>query len=603
MDESLLIPLSRLSSLQSSAFGGYAPMSEDSVESKKLENFMPHLQHRTNETAQRPHFGTASQQRGLLTISSLFLLAVTVACMNHVAFSQLDGTETGSHTTQFWVTVLKNIFPTTVAILLLIGLKICLSQIALYRIRLGSSPLALVNLITSPPTVLNTVSILFKSSMRASILWFTLLAAITQAVTLTSIFIPGTLAVAPTPPHTQPLRVPTIDFSVVDSELSSEVVETGGPTTFQWDFINSSQRWQQLILRTALSNIAPTWDPPAGCGSTCTYTFSYLAPALNCAELSKKDIWPSGTNGSDSLLSFPEYNLSVFEGPMLNYFFYNSSFSTLTPLEIAFALLRGDFPNPAQWTPRGVHCTYQNATYKATTTFSNNTQSSSTGVKEWHGPISADLGIAVGNSTTNMSLAFLNIIQSVNDALEGNAYFNGGYRLATAQGTQAFYTPLFNFTSRSIQNLTSLGGPWTAFYFSLSSTLGGNLSAGLQSLLGNVTLAFVGEEMASTHADVYVTPNSTQYQYLAWRLGLIFPIFFGGSLVVVDYGLFCLRASGITAIFDLEHILEMTAASTGLHQSAVHPQFGSALVKGVFVCEPDGRLKRVALDVDRSTDY
>ena len=51
--------------------------------------------------------------------------------------------------------------------------------------------------------------------------------------------------------------------------------------------------------------------------------------------------------------------------------------------------------------------------------------------------------------------------------------------------------------------------------------------------------------------------------------------------------------------FDLEHILEMTAGSTGLHESATHLDFSSTLVKGIVLSESDGTFTGFALDVDR----
>ncbi|KIK51959.1 hypothetical protein GYMLUDRAFT_265659 [Collybiopsis luxurians FD-317 M1] len=624
MEEPSLVPRRRPS--RDSTLRGYASLkhaSEDSVELHDMQNFAPYPPHRRNTDGPlRPHFGTADVRRGYLMILSVFFLAVLVACMNHVAFSQLNGKETGSHTSQFWVTVLKNVFPATVAVLLLTGLKHCLSQVALYRIRLGSHPLALVNLITSSPSFLNTASILFKSSMRASILWFVLLAAITQAVALISIFVPGTLTIAQTPSRTQSLMIPTIDFNVINPMVSSFVTaEFDEPQTL--GFIEPSQRWRQSILRAGSSSTAPTWDPPGGCGSSCTYSFSYSAPALNCTELSKNDIWPTGTNTSDSRLPFPLNSTDPNE-TLNQYFFYNSIYSftatdssnenvSLSVLDIIYmenfnttfdvALgLATDFPNPTKWTPRGVHCTYQNATYEATTTFLNNTQLSSTHVQEWHGllPIGHDAdGPYADESLANMTLAFRSIAQSFNELFRGNAFYQTNMSSLVTDSTQSLYTPLFNLTG-DLQNVTDSSGNssmWNVFYFSLPSTLGGNLSAGLQDLLGNVTLAFVDQRMASTLADVDVTPDSTQYQYVGWKLGLIYGIVFGGSLMVVVYGLFCLRANGTTAIFDLEHILEMTAASTALHESAVNPRFGSTLVKGIFFSESGGH-KRVALDVD-----
>ncbi|KAF5376401.1 hypothetical protein D9757_008695 [Collybiopsis confluens] len=210
----------------------------------------------------------SSIQECYLEILSLFFLAVLVSCMNHVLFAHFDGQEPGSHTSQFWVTVLKNMFPAAVAFLLFMGLKICLSQVALYHIQLSSHPIGVVNFMTSPPGLLNILSTLLKSSMHASILSFALLTAITQAVALTSLFVPFPLST---------LTLSARRKSVIDVARTGDDDQLG---------ISTSQRWQQLIQRAASSNSAPGWNPPAGCGSTI-----------------KQDIWPSKVNTSDSLLT------------------------------------------------------------------------------------------------------------------------------------------------------------------------------------------------------------------------------------------------------------------------------------------------------------
>ncbi|KAE9394328.1 hypothetical protein BT96DRAFT_998619 [Gymnopus androsaceus JB14] len=480
--------------------------------------------------------------------------------MNHVVFSRIDGELTGSHTSQFWISTLKNVFPSAVVLELLVVLKCCLSQVALYRIRLGSYPISLVSLMTSEPSFRGTLSMLFKSSMRASILWFVLLAAITQAVTLTSIFIPGTLTVNQSPTVTTSLYIPTIDFNTVDPTTSSLITE---------------------------------------------------------------DIWPSGgTNTTDSLLAFP---LNSTDLPLNEYFFYNSSYAFTTPdennpnvslstLDVIYmegfnttpaeALsLFSQYPDPTQYNPLGTHCEYQNATYEATTIFSNNTQSSSTRVMQMTGslPIGHDAdGPHAGTNTTNMTLAFRSIAQAFSELLSGNAFFQANVSGLVTDSTQALNTPLFSLTS-AIQNTTEPGESVTmnsVFFFGLSPSLAGNLSPGVQSLLGNVTLAFVSQQMGSTLANVTMTPNSTQYQYRARKLGLIYGIVFGVSLVLVLYGLMCLWKNGSTAVFDLEHIVEMTSASKGLHESAVHPRFGSTPVKGVMFSDRVFT-SAVKLDVNR----
>ncbi|KAH7881657.1 uncharacterized protein C8R40DRAFT_58665 [Lentinula edodes] len=617
MYSAAIAPIRRPSSPDSTMHNqGYSTLKNGNEDSESVE-----LEELTRSPL-RPHYGTAGRRTGYLTILGLFFGSILIAVINHVVFSKLDGKPTAGRTEQFWVTTLKNVFPAAVALLLFVDLKYCLSQVALYRIRSGSHPIGLVSLMTSPPNFTNTISILLKSSMRASILIFFILAVITQAVTVTSIFIPGALTVTQSSPVTTSLEIPNVDFNAVNPMTSSFVtVESDTPPTLS--FLDSSQRWRQLIIRAASANVAPTWDAPVGCGSSCTYNFTYSAPALNCTELSKQDIWPSGTNTSDSRLAFP-LNTTDPNESLNEYFFYNSSFAftsepntpnvSSSTLDVYYMenfnttydqalLLASQYPDPTQYNPRGAHCEYQNATYEATTTFLNNTQSSSVHVKELNGylPIGHDAdGPYPGTNTTNMTLAFRSIAQSFNEILSGNAFYQTNSSGLVTDSTQALNTPLFSLTG-VIQNVTATDSfQYNEYLFLLSPTFKGNLSDGIEELLGNITLAFVNEGLASTIASVTVTPSSTQYQYHAVKLAVIYGIVFAMSLVVVIYGLVCIWENGTTAVFDLEHIIEMTAGSTNLHKSALHPEFSSTYVRGLLF--PAGNSTRTILDTSRERE-
>ncbi|KAF5365511.1 hypothetical protein D9757_012983 [Collybiopsis confluens] len=532
---------------------------------------------------------------GYLEILLAFLLAVLMACTNHIVFAHLDGEELGSHVSQFWVTVLKNVFPAAVAFLLFMGLKICLSQVALFVIQRNSYPLELVNLITSPPGLLKTLSILVKSSLRISMLGFALLTAVTQAVALTSLFVPGTLTVVSAPSRLETHAVPSIDFNAVTQSPYAVLYEVDS-TNLDLVFIEPSQRLRQLVMQAALSNKALTWSPPVECGTACSYTFTYFAPALNCTQLSDGEIWPTGPNATDSRLPFPS-------GPNGSgqYFLYNST-SELRTLNLDVTYM-GNFistaqflTDPNQWSPVGVHCSYVNATYEATTNFFNNRQISSTQVQEWRPFILSDhftTAPVPEALETNKIIAYASIIQTFNEIFQGSVFLDGFGGFANTSDTQASYTPLFELGDYRQEN-----GQQGIFTFSLSPILSGsNLSAGLQNLLGNVTLAFVTEQLATTYANVTVTPNNTVYQYISWKLGLIYGVVFALSLLVITFGLFCLHKNGVIAVFDLAQILEMTAESQRLHESAAQPEFGSTLVMGVSSSSADGMWRRVGLDV------
>ncbi|KAF5368650.1 hypothetical protein D9757_010207 [Collybiopsis confluens] len=524
-------------------------------------------------------------RRRFLEIMLSFCLAVLIACMNHVLFAHLDKQESGDHTRQFWVNVVKNIFPAAVALLLFMGLKNCLLQVALHHIRLESHPLKLINLITAPPSFLNTLSIISKSSMRVSIICFALLAAIAQAVALTSLFVPGTLAVVSSSPRAKMIQVPTLDFNAVDLLQSTSFENHTGSS-----FKTPSQRWVQLVWRAASSNTAPTWDPPVGCGTGCTYTFSYASPALTCKDLSKSDIWSNGTNTTDSFLVF---------GPQ-SYMFYNSFIYPfdidITAENLQSASIYITWKTLTRRSARSTSCI-------AASWIRNNGLLGAFAasfrmpcVKEWNGTL---YNILPDGDTTNMSAAMTSIAQSFFEIFSGTAHYDVSPTFLNLTNTQALYSAtLFSivYYPASAAGDDESSSPF--FKFGLSPQLGGNLSAGLQSLLGNVTLAFVSESLTTANVEAIMTPNSTQYQYVGWRLGLIYGVVFAFSLGVIGYGLFCLRKDGIVAVFDLQRVVEMTAASSRLHELAGQPEFDSTLVRGAVSPESDGTpQRRLLLDV------
>ncbi|KAF9062637.1 hypothetical protein BDP27DRAFT_1336320, partial [Rhodocollybia butyracea] len=506
------------------------------------------------------------------------------------------------------ITLVQNAFPTTISIVLLAALNCCLLQVALYRIRLSSHPLALVSLMTSPPNGLTTLWILSKSGLRLSVLGFAVLGVITQSsVAFTSVFVPGSLTITSSPARAKQISVPTIDLNLVDrSESAGNAASNDGQSAIL--FSTPSQRWQQLISRAATTDIAPTWDPPADCGIACTYKFKYSAPALNCTPLSQQDIWPNNKSSSDfsNGLAFP---LITGNTTPNEYFMYNASYSVevqptgvvsfnnsalqvyylegFNSTTLANSLANGTQPDISPYSALGAFCTFQSATYEATTSFANNSQTSSTNVTAFSGP----LPFEPKDGTFNSTLAGLSIAYIYGELFSGHVFHNASSGTETTS-TQALLTPLFNLTS------VILGSNTTDGYFSLSQRLQGDIAQGLQDLLANVTLSLVNEHIAFTPADAMVTPATTEYLYHTQRLAITYVVVFAVSTLIVILGLSSLHANDITATFDLEQILEMTANSSGLHELAVIPGFDEIPVKGRLVMGGHG-LTLPVLDVDR----
>ncbi|KAF5390813.1 hypothetical protein D9757_004516 [Collybiopsis confluens] len=547
-------------------------------------------------TSVRPEYNI---QGRYLEILSLLLLAVLIACMNHVAFSHLDGKEPGSHTSQFWVTVLKNIFPAAVTFLLFTDLKNCLLQVVLYHIQLDPHPIGVLNLMTSPPSLFSTLNVLFKSSMRALIVSFAFMTAITHMVALTSLLVPGTLSVVPSPPRTQTLEVPTIDLSLMDASQSGIYITAAMAAACcpsgveqHWGNMGSSSRmWFHMLLYVLLFCARHEMHAAIERG--------HLAGRNERKQLLKEDIWPDEMNASSSRLYFGpgQYSFYNSTSTWVNNTSHNNDFiqnvdvlymENFNSTQETRNLLLSGVLEPDQWTPVGVHCSFYNATYEAKTNFSNNRQLSSTRVIEWHAPMTFFM------DDTNVAMATFSIVDSLIVFLGGDAFYDPSDLRFQIDSEVHQNTVLFDM----IGYRASEGDPGSDYFrFSLSPALGGNISAGMQELLGNVTLAYVNEHMATAYVEAIVTPKSTEYQYVGWRLGLIYGVVFGFTLLVIAYGLYCLRRNGMFAVFDLEHILEMTATSTCLHESAAHPDFGSTMVRGVI---PDKARRRiVVLEVSR----
>ncbi|KAF9072223.1 hypothetical protein BDP27DRAFT_1320596 [Rhodocollybia butyracea] len=553
------------------------------------------------------HVGTKGTTMGYFTILSCYIGAGVVAVINHIVFSKLNGTLTGDHTKQFWVSLLQNVFPTAVALVLFTSLKACLSQAALHRLCSGTHSVGLVSLITSPPGLLATLKILAKSGLRRRILELVILSGLAQAIAVTSIFIPGSLTIVSSPAQLRLLEIPTIDLNAVAPTSSSvnkvDVIGVdllpGGTNVQTLSFVSPSQRWTRLLGRSLLSSSAPTWDTPAGCEFSCNYSFSYTAPALNCTALSREDIWPNNNATSNSsLLQFPLFVEESFNGgnssqPEPEFTYYLSSSGL--PFSPTFDLYYIECFNLSNYDPRGVRCLFQNATYEATTVFSPTGQTSTTRVIEWHDspddsfPV-VDNSTVLGATEVNVTMASLSIANVYAQMLNGSlAYIP---EVALPPPIQAFNTPLFNLTSSFSVELNS-----DEVVLSLSSDIN-NLTDGLQGLFQNSTLALVGEGAATMFVNVTVAQDSLQYQYHPRKLGLIYGIVFGVALLVVIDGLICLRANGTAANFDFQGIVEMTAESRGLHESAVLPHFADVPVRGTLGISSGNNATRPVLNSD-----
>jgi hypothetical protein len=187
------------------------------------------------------------------------------------------------------------------------------------------------------------------------------------ALPLIPIFAPAAMVTSLPNSTTTNVSVPTIDLQqmpfpgIADSDFC--ISYPNGTI-----YCPPSAAWV-ISAQTAMEALAPvSWPapPPNGCSGRCNYTITYAAPTLTCLDLRTDQIWVEGSSssipppGTLIILNFGfVYNATAVNGTM-NLAWREYEY---TPRQILLAQ------------PQGVTCTFFNATYRASISYLNGSQS------------------------------------------------------------------------------------------------------------------------------------------------------------------------------------------------------------------------------------
>lgn len=183
----------------------------------------------------------------------------------------------------------------------------------------------------------------------------------------------------PSDPVSRDIQIPMLNLT--NGPITS--IEQG-PLGF---YTNVSSSLKQTINSIMTTSPEASWTPPDGCGAACSFEFEYDAPALDCRPTTldeyrlspgilmiqdHKWVYEANSTLSPNLPIYP----TVITIPLPAF-----RWDTEGPydLSINYAVLKPG-SNLVSQVGGGAYCTFRNATYRASFTYVNNTQSISTSI-------------------------------------------------------------------------------------------------------------------------------------------------------------------------------------------------------------------------------
>jgi hypothetical protein len=321
------------------------------------------------------------------------------------------------------------------------------------------------------------------------------------ALPLITIFAPAAMVTSLANPTTTNVSVPTIDLRNIQPIVIPWA--TSPPSlTPSADFLRPIQK--ATDASTPVSWPAP---PPTGCSVSCNYTMTYTAPSLTCRDLRNDQIWVLTGAPGETLIPPPGTLIGLDIGFAYNMTAVNG---TMTLVWVP--------NNGSYWNPQGVTCTFFNATYRASISYLNGSQSL------WTEAISTgerlDIDVPEDFNTDeepDNNIVFVEAFMSS---------FNTTY-VGFSNGIQNFFPPLF------------VGdGMMLALRPDLSS-----LSQGLTSLTGNVTLSLIQFSNTTAFVELYSQSDRRLYGVRAFPLALTYGVAFFLSVVAITLGMQALLSS------------------------------------------------------------
>ncbi|KAJ7187903.1 hypothetical protein C8R46DRAFT_1241307 [Mycena filopes] len=298
-----------------------------------------------------------------------------------------------------------------------------------------------------------------------------------------------------------------------------------------------TETWDKTALVALLSTEPVGWPMPEGCAPECSYSFTYVAPALRCTDLQPDQI----ADGVEPTYRFvprtfqdppAAYLLAYdalavgagYQSSPLNFTVANTASHVTDQYTCTLAYvpyLASNAEDGALINAAGSVCTFYNATHVAKTHYFNGTQQSSVSVTEFHNPLnttyrqqgfapdlfagSADRGV-VFSPGVGSQVHLLAMADSLTTHLAGNLII--GRFGALTSTTMLTETNIFE--PYNVETLAQVGSANPGMNTTAPVT---NVSQALQDLLANATLGFVNLATGNTTVTASVLSATLIYTY------------------------------------------------------------------------------------------
>ncbi|KAK0457199.1 uncharacterized protein EV420DRAFT_512846 [Desarmillaria tabescens] len=272
--------------------------------------------------------------------------------------------------------------------------------------------------------------------------------------------------------------------------------------------------WERVLSRSFQSDTLIGWNAPGGCGSACNYTIEYVAPALQCSDISQDEILDDGDGSSGpsnpSAVLQSKYNTT--DTPV-----YNAS-SQIDVNGWNLTIAWRTYHDSKGGIVEGVSCSLYNTTQQAIVSFINNTATISPSVISYDEPFSSSHQIidceASENSATPPTsrlfagASYIVMMDWLCDQLDGEILFlNVGDKQWSSE-SKVLTSNLFSMNE-------------TAQTFSPNVP---NMARALEEILVNATIALISSREDTMMAEASVAQNQLVWVYHWQRLWIVYAV-------------------------------------------------------------------------------
>ncbi|VDC04920.1 unnamed protein product [Peniophora sp. CBMAI 1063] len=523
------------------------------------------------------------------------LLTASATCIGHHLFlSVLDRRDIDDFAiSQTWVRDIGNALAGLVQMLLQVSVGIALTQSIWLYIRRNDVTLNNLDVLFSLPSYSVLPSTLFTSS----VLYVLFLAGIIQTLSLVGIFAPNALSVASADPIEISLRVPDPSLDRIAATASSYffLEYIGANSTdhsqdsLRFIYMNPSASFQRLARSVLDGGNILSWAPPQGCGRSCSYDIAFGGPVLRCTDIPQSSIGVLDVNltnaitpSSDPIMHPVDSDPSHFLGTAYVYnatstflndtsLAGNAYYAALEPplhdtkaltVDVVYATDEFSLPVDPEYpliyhNTTGFSCGFFNATYAASVSYMNGSQTTSVRVVQYGAPLEtlSQSDVLAGKNASDINgaspellttYASLSLVGAMSQYLYGTLSFD-------FDSTSSFllvptYTSVLSsvFTTQASFEKDN-GGSSNTLALSLASTSYDNLGRQLEDACTNLTASLMSDTAnlgLYTEVQALVTPDFNMYRYKASRLWLVYGIALMCALLANLYGAFCIVRNG-----------------------------------------------------------